>query len=279
LNSPTRRFHARITKSPTKEGVLPNQSYFSVHADAAILDAACLAHNSSLAVYFHFLTSGRVSAYRPKLSRDEILSLPIPVPAEALLDGVSDYASLDARIYSLFHLNEAERVLVEDALAYTVDGFLETEGTLGDEPTSSSKTDDEAHLHAYCEHFIRVIHAGFGEDKTLSATIFRAAQEQMPLRLVAFNFGHDTGISVQDVESPALLCQLERLVHLDARSGGGLFNRRISRIYDASSGAPTIFIVKPDHKRFWTRSVGLHDGDEVALDLLTWGRPVEEMVI
>ena len=280
LNSPTRRFHARITKSPTKEGVIPNQSYFSVHADAAILDAACLAHNSSLAVYFHFLTSGRVSAYRPKLSRDEILSLPIPFPAEASLDAVSDYASLDARVYSLFRLNEAERVIVEDALAYTIDGFFEADGTLGDEPTSSGGADDEAHLRGYCEHFIRVIQAGFGEDKSVSATIFRAAQERMPLRLIAFRLGAEesTGVEVRDIASPALLRQLERLIDLDTQFGGGLFNRRISRIYDASSGTPTIYIVKPDQKRFWTRSAGLQDGDEVALDLLTWGRPVEEMV-
>ncbi|KAB1085316.1 N-6 DNA methylase [Neorhizobium galegae] len=279
LNSPTRRFHARITKSSAKEGVLPNQSYFSVHADSAILDAACLAHNSRLAVYFHFLTSGRVSAYRPKLSRDEILSLPIPDPVEASLDGISDYASLDTRVFDLFRLNEAERVLIEDALAYTVDGFLEADGTLGDEPTTLGDDDDEAHLRAYCEHFIRVIRAGFGEDKTLSATIFRASQEQMPLRLVAFRLGDDTGISIQEIASPALLRQLEQLVDLDVPSGGGLFNRRIGRIYDASSGAPTIFLVKPDQKRFWTRSVGLHDGDEVALDLLTWGRPIQEMAI
>ena len=278
LNSPTRRFHARITKSPAKEGVLPNQSYFSVHADQEVLDAACLAHNSCLAVYFHFLTSGRVSAYRPKLSRDEILSLPLPDPAKASLEGISDYAGLDARVFELFRLNEAERVLVEDALAYTIGGFLETDGTLGDEPTTLGDADDEAHLRSYCEHFMRVIRAGFGEDKTLSATIFRASQEQMPLRLVAFRLGDGTGISIQEIASPALLHQLERLVDLDAPSGGGLFNRRIGRIYDASSGVPTIFLVKPDRKRFWTRSVGLHDGDEVALDLLTWGRSTQEVV-
>lgn len=278
LNSPTRRFHARLAKSSDGRGILPNQSYFSVHAEASILEAACLAHNSTLAVYFHFLTSGRVSAYRPKLSREEILSLPIPYPEEASLEGVTDHASLDKRVYELFRLNDAERVLVEDTLAYTVDGFLETEGTLGDEPTASGVQEGEDHLRAYCEHFIRVIRAGFGEDKGVSATIFRGAQEQMPLRLVAFKLGATPSVevNVEEMESPALLRQLQKLGDLDTRAGGGLFNRRIARIYDGSSGVPTIFVVKPDRKRFWTRSVGLHDGDEVALDLLTWGRQARE---
>lgn len=275
LSGQARRFHARIVKSQKQEGVLPNQSYFSIHADAKILEAACLAHNSNLAVYFHFLTSGRVSAYRPKLSRSEILSLPIPVPAEASMDEVSDYESLDARVSDLFHLNEAERVLVEDALAYTVNGFLETESSLGDQPTSLGVSDDEVHLRAYCEHFARVIKAGFGEDKALSATIFRSVEERMPLRLVAFRLGPCDGpeIEIREIASPALLREFEQLVNRDAKTAGGLLNRRVGRIYDASSGTPTIFVVKPDQKRFWTRSVGLHDGDEVARDLLVWARP------
>ena len=37
-----------------------------------------------------------------------------------------------------------------------------------------------------------------------------------------------------------------------------------------------MFIIKPDQKRFWTRSTGLQDADEVALDLFTWGREAEE---
>ena len=100
----------------------------------------------------------------------------------------------------------------------------------------------------------------------------------MPLRLVAFKLGATPSVelNVEEMESPALLRQLQKLGDLDTRSGGGLFNRRIARIYDGSSGVPTIFVVKPDRKRFWTRSVGLHDGDEVALDLLTWGRQARE---
>ena len=278
LNGPTRRFHARLAKGPDSRGILPNQSYFSVHADASILEAALLAHNSTLAVYFHFLTSGRVSAYRPKLSREEILSLPIPYPGEASLDGVYDHATLDECVYNLFRLNDAERVLVEDTLAYTIDGFLTTENTLGDEPTADRPHDGEDHLRAYCEHFVRVIRAGFGNDKGVSATIFRGAQEQMPLRLVAFRLGaaSTNGVAVEEMESPALLAELQRLGTLDASSGGGLFNRRIARVYDGSSGVPTIFVIKPDRKRFWTRSAGLQDGDEVSRDLLSWGRPSEE---
>lgn len=273
LNGPTRRFHARLAKSPDGRGIVPNQSYFSVHAAASILESACLAHNSAVAVYFHFLTSGRVSAYRPKLSREEILSLPIPHPDEVSLEGVSDPESLDARVYDLFRLNDAERVLIEDMLEYTVDGFLATEDARGDETTTDGVVGEEDHLRAYCDHFIRVIRAGFGEDKGVSATIFRGIQEQMPLRLVAFTLGATTSkVNVEKIDSPVLLGQLQKLDDLATHSDGGLFNRRVARIYDGSNGTPTIFIIKPDRKRFWTRSAGLQDGDEVSRDLLSWGQ-------
>jgi hypothetical protein len=33
---------------------------------------------------------------------------------------------------------------------------------------------------------------------------------------------------------------------------------------------PTIFVIKPDMRGYWTRSNALNDGDEVAADLFNW---------
>ncbi|MEM9421524.1 MAG: hypothetical protein AAF986_03305, partial [Pseudomonadota bacterium] len=54
------------------------------------------------------------------------------------------------------------------------------------------------------------------------------------------------------------------------KTGGNLFHQRVVRIYDVVDDMPTIFVVKPDEKRFWTRSMALDDGDKVALDLFQW---------
>jgi hypothetical protein len=270
-NKPTGRFHARMSAPDSTEGLLCNQSYLSVHAEPAVLEAACIAHNSKLSVYFHFLTSGRFAAYRPKLSKDEILGLPIPEPALGLTDGVTDYATLDERAFGLFGLKDAERVLVEDAIDYTLDSFVEGVRARGDQPTGRPES-DEAHLKAYCEYFMRVLKAGFGEDKAVSATIYRTEKEAIPYRLVAFTLvsGDEAGVTVATVRSAALLAQLMTLDLKDTASSGGIFNQTVARVYDAGSGTPTIFMVKPDKKRFWTRSMGLQDGDEVALDLFRW---------
>ena len=69
--------------------------------------------------------------------------------------------------------------------------------------------------------------------------------------------------------SSELLREFSRLGE-QVKGAGGLFGQRVARIYDASSRVPTIFLIKPDQKRFWTRSMGLQDADDVAVDLFRW---------
>jgi hypothetical protein len=33
---------------------------------------------------------------------------------------------------------------------------------------------------------------------------------------------------------------------------------------------PTVFLIKPNQVRYWTRSVALRDADEVAFDIMQW---------
>jgi hypothetical protein len=49
-----------------------------------------------------------------------------------------------------------------------------------------------------------------------------------------------------------------------------MLGQRLARFYDASSGTPTIFILKPDAVRYWTRSMALNDADAVSADLFQW---------
>ena len=85
----------------------------------------------------------------------------------------------------------------------------------------------------------------------------------------------DASISVSKIQTSELLQQLERLDLSNPKSGSrrqGIYRQRVVRMYDSSRGVPTIYIVKPDMARYWTRSTGLNDGDEVALDLFRWNR-------
>lgn len=271
------RFQARLARSAKREGALCNKSYVTVHAPTALLEAACISFNSMVAVYFLLLTSGRIAAYRPEALVHELLDLPLPRPRPGLAGGVETYADLDARIFDAFELKDAERVLIEDMFNYTLADFRGDENSLGWQTTYPANADtSEPQLRDYCEYFIRVLKAGFGHDKSVKATIFQAERAMpLPYRLVAFELGvaADEPVTVESVTTVALLRQLERLdgfMHEPGTNRRGIYNERVVRIYDGSSGTPTIFVVKPNMARYWTRSTGLNDGDEVALDLFRW---------
>ena len=271
-NKPSGRFHARLTRSTREAGLLCNESYYSLHSTShSDLEAACLVFNSHLAVYFLLLTSGRF-VFIPKPSKLELLGLPLPMGSSVQLNEIQSPKQIDAVTFDLFRLKDAERVLVEDMMKFTLSDFLEREGSIGRQRTGSKG--HEAHMRLYCSYFIRVLKAGFGVDKNIAATIFQSDMEDMPYRLIAFTLGGNSteAIDVKKIGSAELLREFEKLNLASKGQDGGIYNQRLVRVYDASSGVPTIFIVKPDQMRFWTRSTGLQDADEVALDLFTWGQ-------
>ena len=275
----TGRFQARIPYSSDHAGVMCNQSYVSVHADESALRAAAVAFNSKIAVYLSFLTSGRFAAYRPKLAAREVLDIPLSLPGPTFTRPLRTYSEIDSMAFELFDLKDSERVLVEDAIDYTLSDFLEGDLSRGREPTAKSPSDrkDESHLHSYCEYFVRVFKAGFGGDRSISATIFRSDVNQVsgrePYRLVSFVLGDTSseGITFNDLDRSAFFTILHRVWNSQPRSTT-VVHRRVMRAYEVTNGLPTILIMKPDQKRFWTRSMGLQDGDDVAFDLFMWQR-------
>ena len=269
---PTGRFHSRLNASKTHAGVLCNQSYFSIHGPLHLLETAAMTHNSSVAVYFHFLTSGRFAAYRPKLSKDDVLSLPLPLPlpTEGPTSSATDLAGLDAQVYELFALKDAERVLIEDSLQYTMADFLDGAASQGGNRTNTNGS--ETHIKLYCTYFIRVLKAGFGGDRPISATIYQSTESMTPYRMVAFTLDSEVRqeVVIRDITTFALLDELHRLTAGPFSGTNRISIRRIMRIYQVNSGVPTVYMVKPDQLRYWTRSAGLQDADEVALDLFRW---------
>ncbi len=278
-----------IVGNPAVGGVVCSQSYVSAHTRPEYghyLHAACLTYNSAVAVYFLLLTSGRLASYRPEPLVEEVLSLPIPEPEKDLLAGIRGLDELDGRTRKAFGFKDAEWVLIEDLFNYTMRDFGGKGLTAGLLPTERRQLGQhgpqrEPQLSEYCRYFVRVLKAGFGEDKRISATIFQEVRRPtLPVRLVAIHLDwlKRKSVSVERIDS-AELCS--RLVELDDKllkagdsQHGGVFFRRVARVYDecehGGRAIPTIYIVKPDQIRYWTRSAALRDADEVAADIVLW---------
>ncbi|MEA5472210.1 HsdM family class I SAM-dependent methyltransferase [Spirulina sp. 06S082] len=291
------RFQAAISRSTQNQAALCSKSYVSIHFEknsSSICDVACLTYNSKLAVYYLLLSSGRFASYRPEVNVDDLLRVPIPNSNLEIPENIKTYDDIDGYIRKAFEFKESEWTLIEDLFAYTLPDFQGNKNSPGRQPTHRKKLESsqeilEPELCQYCEYFIKVIKASFGQDKYVCATIFQEMEKNdLPIRLVAIHlnkFLHD-GVKVESIDSIDLIKKMETLnenfikSHNDTENS--IFYQRVAQIYDSLEiekeiggeleriKIPTIYFVKPDRIRYWTRSMALRDADEVAADFMRW---------
>lgn len=279
-----------IDINDTNEGIICSESYVSIHIpeeSISLLNAACLAYNSKLAVYYLLLSSGRFASYIPEVNVDDLLCVPIPKIHLAVLQNIKTIDDVDEHIRQGFEFKDSEWVLINDLFNYTLPDFKGDSASPGRQKTHSR---DNGHLEnktepditAYCEYFLRVLKAGFGQDKQVCATIFQEqTNTHLPIRLVAIylNKPNSKGVQIEPIDSSNLWEQLESLNQLcletENTEHGGIFYQRVARIYDFvplnGLKIPTIYLIKPDKIRYWTRSMALRDADEVATGIMMWG--------
>lgn len=278
------RFQAVIVKSEN-EAVFCSQSYISVHTSDAysnLLEVACLIFVSKLAVYYLLLSSGRLASYVPEVTVEDLLLVPIPNFYQSTIKELKTFDDVDAKVYDSFSLKESEQILIEDIFSYTLPDFKGNTSSPGRKKTSRRQ---EQELTDYCECFFRVIKAGFGKDKNVCATIFQEPDNNdLPVRLVAIHLNKPIhkGVKIEPIDSQKLLERLQRLNDLflqqDTANTGGIFYQRVARIYESyqwqSEKVPTIYLIKPDKIRYWTRSMALRDADEVSSDIMASAFPL-----
>lgn len=286
----SRRMHAALVDSSDKVGgVVCTQSYVAVHALPGYehyLDAACLSYNSSVAVYFLLLSSGRLASYRPEPLVEEILGVPLPLPKQHCLQRIKSYSELDEAVKTAMSLKDSEQALVDDLFNLTLPDFKGGEKSPGRQPTErkpklKTVAGQEPHLAAYCQYLLDVLKGGFGEDKQVCATVYQdAPNSRLPVRLVAIHLDWDRKepIVIEPIDSADLCKRLveldEKLLQIGNTARGGIFFQRIARVYvEERRGRrtiPTIYFIKPDRVRYWTRSAGMRDADEVVADMCSW---------
>ena len=276
------RFRAAVNTSPVpSDGALCSDSYVSVHADEAAfpyLEAACLSYNSILGVYYLFLMSNRLATYRPAVTQRELLDVPLPEPGSDLLAGLTTFEDVDERVRKLFAFKPAEWTLIEDLVRFTLADFKGDASSPGRRPT---KRGAEPDLKAYARSFTGVLKAGFGTDKRVCATVFQETTDlNLPVRMVAVHLGWPDAdrFRFEPLSQGKLRSRLEELnekfLATPAGREGGIFYQRVARVYDTVErrgvNVPTVYLIKPDRLRYWTRSAAMRDADEVAADLMSW---------
>ncbi len=276
------RFRA-VTVKPdgTKGGVICKETYVSVHdldEKSVNIRAACAAYNSKFAVCFFALTSGSFPLYISKMSVGELLQLPLP-PNAPDISTLDSFEAIDEATRKAFSLTTADWTLIEDFLEYTLPDALRK--TPGPARFSTQRKDKdgirEPELTQYAKTFARVVKGTFGKDKAVASTVFTEPDSRkLPVRMLTIHLDASDreGVKVEPIEADGLLDKLAEFHkdHLAKKpreaTGIGLGFQRVAYFFHPSREkgvrVMNLTIVKPDERRYWTRSMAMRDADQLA---------------
>ena len=246
--------------------------------ESALMKAITAYLNSSFSSYFLFMTTSSWGVERESVYPTEVFQLPdlpfrftdeqidklagnVDAIAKLMADGLPEtdarilkiVAEIDQIIYANLDLSESERFLIDDLLQYSLDFFQEGEKSKACDVVQTE--DLQVYARTFCDAVNSILQ--FGELRA-SATV---CSGDAPLRLVSIRFSR-----VKDEKTVNISYSTnglkEALASLDRQNlqkySESIYVRRNVKLYDRD----TLHIIKPDEKRFWTRSMALRDADE-----------------
>jgi len=282
FSAETNRFRAALirTDDPTW-GVVCKETYLSVRdltPDARHIRAACLAYNSLVAVYFLALTSSRFPLYNNEVPTKELRTVPLPRSGVAL-SSLNGFEAIDEVARQLFELTHADWTVIEDLLAFTLPDCLRKTPGPGRNPTT--RTDMEPDLSAYALTMFRVLKSTFGKDKGVSATVYQEPDgQQLPARMVTFHFDWPgrKALTIHSITADGLLDLFNKFgrktlnISTGIGNADGLGFQRVSYLFHSDQTEQgrirSLTIIKPDERRYWTRSLAMRDADDLAVAIL-----------
>jgi hypothetical protein len=215
-----------------------SKQIFGVHAPiqdtARLQELAIRLNDSGIYGVLAALTSSRMLVTRANsLLQNDILSLPYPDDNEEI------------------KLNFWEQALVGDVGSSLIDFRRKGETATILQPT------EEADLTDFAEMYCRILNAVYENFRSLPPLRFGS--------FICYPFCYGQAPQISLPEPHEVIPYLEEL--LRHQLGSRLLVNRILRLYEQN----VVFMIKPDQKRYWLRSIALRDADETLVDLLEQG--------
>lgn len=261
--------------------------------DTDILKLLAAYLNSSLVLYYLFLTSSTWCIERADIHLAEYKTLPFAFPSDDDLlrsilkayDKLSEFVSehtkdfqdqgkyyelkstLDNYIYDLFKLDIDQRQLVIDVNKYTINYYQDysKSSKFKDMPDSINKPELDL-LRSYADTFCRALNkALLMHNYRVVSTIYVG---DWALEVIAFTLlplsQPSESITIID-DSKRLLELLKKLDNMVLKqTNESLYIKKNLRIFEGN----TFYLVKPTEKRFWTKSMALNDSDKNIKEIL-----------
>ncbi len=238
------------------------------------LAACCLFINTNLGLYYEMLTARKWLVERDAFQKEEIMDIPMPknildinnITYEFLTDLSKNPKAdeiVNELVTDLYGLNESEMILVDDAINYTLDFFRKKGKSIAIEPVNENIM--EEYIYTVC----KILNNSFSSPMKVFTGTSNIGNSPLTVVLVSLeNKSDDPKISVcaQDDELKNVLDRLEEIL-IQERSPS-IYIRRNIRRYSGN----TVYIVKPNQKRYWNKSSALRDADEIYAEIMSfWG--------
>ena len=158
------------------------------------------------------------------------------------------------KIYESYGLEKKQIAIIEDFINYSIDLFYEKEKSIALRPISPEAPETLPYTKMLCNEINDFLKIG---DSKVNAKVYKVSPHS-PLCMVALKFVQPNAVappllvdSKNDFEN-----NLQKINNYTLHEySQNIYVRKQIRYYDND----TIFIIKPNQKRFWTRSQGIED--------------------
>jgi type I restriction-modification system DNA methylase subunit len=240
--------------------------------------------NSNLSTYFLFMTISSYGIEREQIMKNEYLSIPInlndkqslkikkattqvlsKLAAKSFLTNSIDNKELevfiskniDSVVYESLNLDTNEINLINDSINYNVDLFHKQEKSIALYPAIQEQITEYA--QTICSEFNDFLDR---EDLFVNATVFKLSpfSPLMMIKLTHENIKREIELSDEIIE--------KELKKIDEH----LWKKKVQNIYfrkkmNYSSG-DNFYVIRPNQRRFWSKSMALEDASELILEML-----------
>lgn len=255
--------------------------------DATLLKALTAYLNSSFSSYFLFLTATTWGIERERVKPNEIFYLPaLPFmtsddTVKLLAQKVDEITKIkkgtfmntveqvrevekkiDDVILKALDISSTEKTSITDTLDFALDLFQEGENSEAYKPASAK------YMERYSKQLCDCLN-NFLNDSTLVPSVrIYDLPNRSPLRLVALMLSTlpNATEKIERVDHASTVNALLKKIddHTYERHSESIYFRKTVRYFDGD----TIFLVKPNEMRFWSRSAAANDANELTFEIL-----------
>jgi predicted RNA methylase len=169
-------------------------------------------------------------------------------------------------LYKMLNISEKEQILIEDAIKFNLDLFEQGEYSIGLKATTSDE------CSAYANMICGELNDFYSESgHKINAIIYNIGRYD-PLNLIVLHFCDiSKPVEIKDAaELKALLKELNK--YSIQEKGKNIYLQKQFRYYDTEC----IYLIKPNQKRFWTRSQAIDDAISFIVKIANMGEKNEQ---